>query len=189
MKRSLLLLIPLLPLAACLTVEDFGAYWDKAGTDTRLAGNWKEVAARPDQTREHGYGIGNIFHIVERGGSYEISVQPVHDNPTKWHDRPLYPVKTLNVGPYHFLAVGKQKGLLVRYKVNATALDVCLPFGPNLVDFVESHYSNAVNMKKNKGEGSYMTIALFDKEVFKILASVPDTETLWACEFKHERVP
>jgi hypothetical protein len=65
---GLFLLVLVLSQAACIHVEDFGAYWDKAGTDRALAGTWKQVSASPDQTRAHGYGIGDTMHLSVKAG-------------------------------------------------------------------------------------------------------------------------
>src|ERR1700733_10302070 len=63
MKLRLFLLAVVLSHTACITVEDFGAYWDKAGTDGALAGTWKQVPSSPEQTRARGYGIGNTLEL------------------------------------------------------------------------------------------------------------------------------
>ena len=57
-----------------------------------------------------------------------------------------------------------------------------------MVDFIEAHYPNGVNIGKNKGEGSYVTIKQFDDEVFQVVASIPDTPSYWVCDRKFERV-
>jgi hypothetical protein len=54
-RQRLWLSLIAIPLTSCIPVEDFGTYWDKAVPDTRLEGNWKRVAARPDRDRKHGY--------------------------------------------------------------------------------------------------------------------------------------
>jgi len=58
MRLCLFLLAVALSHTACINVEDFGVYWDKAGTDRALAGTWRQVPASADQTRAHGYAIG-----------------------------------------------------------------------------------------------------------------------------------
>ena len=56
--------------------------------------------ASPEQTRAHGYGIGNTIHLSVKADAYEMVV---HDAEGKRPDAPFYPVKTLDVGRYHFL--------------------------------------------------------------------------------------
>ncbi len=184
-KRRLFVLAALVPLASCVTVEDFGAYWDKTGMDERLAGSWKMVAADPEQTPEHGYRIGDIMHMIRRGAAYEMAVDKDDKTPD---DDPLYPIRTLNVGRYQFLAVraeGEKGGLIWRYKLKGRALELCVPA---LDDFVAANYPNAVNLRNSGDVGDSMSIRLFDEEVFTILSKVPDTEDYWFCDTKYERV-
>ena len=182
LRHPLLVLAALLPLASCITVEDFGQYWEKTGMDPQLEGSWKMVAADPEQTADHGYGIGQIMRMVRRGAAYEMAFDGAPDDP------PMYPVRTLNVAHYRFLAMraeGEKGGLIWRYKLQGRVLELCQT---DLVDFVERNYPNAVNLRENEGEGSYMNIALFDDHVFTILSKVPDTEQYWFCETKYDRV-
>jgi len=114
MKKSFLVLLALLPQVSCINVEEFGGCWEKTEMDKRLAGDWKRVPASPDQTREHGHGIGDVTHFIEKDGAYEL--------PATAPDRPFYPVKTLKTGPYQFLVFGPHKGIIVRYKLDGGVL-------------------------------------------------------------------
>ncbi len=101
----------------------------------------------------------------------------------------MYPIKTLNVGGYKFLLGGPKKGLIFgHYKVTARTLEICSQLGPYVVEFVRMRFPKAVNIGKNKGEGEYITIELFDDEVFKILAQIPDQPPYWYCDQKYERM-
>jgi hypothetical protein len=183
MVKRLLVLAALLPLAACIPVEDFGASWDKATLDRGLAGAWKQVATRPDQDRDHGYGTGNVIRLVVKDNAYEMSV---YGEDGKLTDRPQYPIKTLNAGRYRFLAAGPKRGLMSMYKLTGGTLTFCDAVG-TMVEFVQTHYPNAINVKR--GEGEYLTIALLDNEAVTILSGIPDTDTYWMCDSKLERVP
>ncbi|HUA20576.1 MAG TPA: hypothetical protein VMB25_17630 [Bryobacteraceae bacterium] len=184
MKKLLLVLAGMLLLVACIPVEDFGAYWGKAGVDQALAGSWKHIAASPDQTREHGYGIGDIMHFVERDGAYEESF----NEGKAPGDLPAGPYKTLVIGKYRFLACGGKSGLIERYRVNGNELTFCDAFGPKQVEFVQANFPRVANLKKNPAEGSYLVIKLFDDEVFQVLSKIPDTDDYWVCDTKYERV-
>jgi hypothetical protein len=186
--RKFLLVVATLPLFSCFPVEDFGAYWDKAGADKRLAGSWE--MSKADLLRlgkgdapPLAMGFGRTVRFVERGGAFEMSVE---DGQT------VYPVKTLSVGRYQFFATGPEKtrGRIQRYRVGGRMLEFCTYPDPSVVEeFVKTHYPNAVNMKKNTGDGDYMEIVLFDDEVFKILSNIPDTKAYWVCDVKYQRVP
>jgi hypothetical protein len=175
----------LLCFAACINVDDFGPYWNRASIDRRLVGDWKLVPATPEQTRARGYGIGDVMRVAIKGDAYELTS---FDDTGKQRDAPFYPSKTLVVGPYRFLASGPIKGLMEPYRLEGRRLIFCQQFGPSMVDFIEAHYPNAVNIGKNRGEGSYVTIKQFDDEVFQAVASIPDTPSYWVCDRKFERV-
>lgn len=180
-----LLLLIVLSQAACIHVEDFGAYWDKAGTDWASAGTWKQVSASPDQTRAHGYGIGNTMHLSVKAGVYEMVV---HDAEDTQPDEPVYPIKTLDVGRYHFLLTGRTKGLMQRYSISGRTLLVCQQFGPGMVEFLEARYPDARSVHRNRDEGEYLVIDTFDDEAFTIVSNIPDEDKYWVCDEKWVRV-
>jgi hypothetical protein len=177
--KKLLLVVSTLPLCSCFFVEDFGTYWDKAGTDKRIAGSWRAIAGEnvtldPD----------DVMRIVEKGGAYEISVSPHAKD-----DEPIYPVKTLSVGRYQFLAMGPKQGILVRYRVTGDLLEWCFSDPSSLNQLVKMRYPHAVNMQLTSIVGDYLKISLFDREVVAILSNIPDTNAYWVCDEKYRRVP
>ena len=44
-------------------------------------------------------------------------------------------------------------------------------------------------MKKNQGEGDYMTIAFFSEETPAISGKIPDTDEYWSCDQRYQRIP
>jgi hypothetical protein len=185
MRRRLFLLAVVLCQVACINVEDFGAYWHKAGTDPALAGTWRQVSASPEQTRARGYGIGNTMHLSIKGDAYEMIVR---DSEGKRPDAPFYPVKTLDVGRYHFLLARRTKGFMQRYSIAGSTLLVCQQIGPEMVELLRARYPDARSVHKNKAEGEYLVIDTFDDEAFRILSNIPDQGKYWACDQKWERV-
>lgn len=183
MLKQLLVFATLLPLTSCIPVEDFGAYWDKAGLDKALAGDWKQVPATAYQSRAQGYPIGDVMHIVAKGDAYEISFS---DEGKAETDNPLYPVKTLAAGPHRLLAAGPKKGGILLYRLRGRTLEFCNSFGPVMLGFVQKHYPDALNIRR---QGQDLTIALFDEEVFAILSKLPANENFGICATKFERVP
>jgi hypothetical protein len=183
--RLRLFLLAVMLQTACIDVEDFGAYWDKAGTDRALAGTWRQVSTSPEQTRAHGYGIGNTIYLSVKADAYEMVV---HDADGKRPDAPFYPVKTLDVGRYHFLLNGRTKGMMQRYSISGNTVLWCQQFGPGMVEFVRARYPDARSVHKNKSEGKYLVIDTFDDEAFTILSNIPDQEEYWDCDQKWERV-
>jgi hypothetical protein len=191
--RKCVLVAALAPMASCIGVEDYGTAWDRAALDKTLAGSWKEIASRPDQTRAHGYGIGVVSTFVEKGGAYQVttfdtegkSTRPGTVVPT---DRPMYPIKTISIGPYRFVATPAPHGFLDRYVVRGNALEMCMAIGPAQVDFQKKEYPSAVNIGKNHSEGSFLEIRRWDDEVEKVIAAIPDTPDYWDCDWKYVRV-
>jgi hypothetical protein len=59
-----------------------------------------EAFSHGPQTRAHGYGIGDTIELSVKADAYEMVV---HDAEGKRADASFYPVKTLDVGRYHFL--------------------------------------------------------------------------------------
>jgi hypothetical protein len=74
------------------------------------------------------------------------------------------------------------------YRLEGRTLTFCAQFGPAMVDFMAARYPTALNIRRNEGEGRYAVIKQFDDEVFKALASVPNTSSYWVCDRKYERV-
>jgi hypothetical protein len=185
MRLRLFLLAVVLSQTACINVEDFGAYWDRAGTDRALAGTWRQVSVSPEQTRAQGYGIGNTMRLSVKADAYEMVVRDAEGKQT---DAPLYPVKTLDVGRYHFLLTGRTKGIMERYSISGRTLLVCQESGPEMVEFLQARYPDARSVHKNEAEGDYLVIDTFDDEAFKILSNIPAQEKYWVCDQKWRRV-
>jgi hypothetical protein len=98
-------------------------------------------------------------------------------------------VRTLRAGNYQFLTLGgPKKGILVRYKVADSTLECCLSIGSS-VEFVESRYPRATNIRRNTGEGTYLTVGVLDSTVLRILSALPDRDEYWACGMKYEKRP
>jgi hypothetical protein len=141
------------------------------------------VSASPEQTRAHGYGIGNTIKLSVKADAYEMVV---HDADGKRPDASFYPVKTLDVGRYHFLLSRRTNGNMHRYSISGRTLLVCQQLGPGMVEFLGARYPDARSVHKNKGEGDYLVIDTFDDEAFAILSNIPDQ--YWYCDQKWERV-
>src|ERR1700722_17096362 len=98
---KLLIAVAFLMLTSCIDVDDFGTYWDKTTIDPALAGDWLRVPVS-EHDAEKDFPAGQVWHFILKDGAYEI--QTHLDG--KQDDDPAYPVKTLALGPYLFLAFG-----------------------------------------------------------------------------------
>jgi hypothetical protein len=177
----------LLSLTTCIPVEDFGAFWDRTDLDQRLKGKWKQIAASPDQTREHGYGIGNISELVERDGAFEL----LHiSTSSAGEDGPTWPVKTLTTGRHQWIVLGRRNAVLAGYQVDGRYLHIC-PGGDTLMAaFIRTRYPNASNIDTSLGVGPPVGIKLFDATAFAILRDYPGADHCIEETFtKYERVP
>ena len=150
MRLPILSVLLLLPLTSCIPVEDFGAYWDRASLDPQLKGKWRRIAASPDQTREHGYPIGDISELVEKDGAFELITHRLTGAVPDEHG-PLWPVKTLTTGRHRWLLFGPQKGFLLGYQFDGAYLHMCPIGGPEMADFIRSRYPAAPNLVVTSG--------------------------------------
>jgi hypothetical protein len=117
-----LVLVALLPLAACIAVEDYETYWAAAGLDPGLAGTGKVVAFGPADERGPCPGVGDFICFVRNGDVYEwtsYGSERLEGAPGS------IGAKTLTIGPYQFIAVGAPKGFMLRYKLNGRTLEFC----------------------------------------------------------------
>ena len=165
-----LLLVPLLlPLTSCIPVDDFGSYWDRTSLDPQLRGKWKRIAASPDQTREHGYPIGDISELVEKDGAFELindqSSRPILDA----ENRPVWPVKTLTTGHHRWLVLGREHAWVVEYQFDGGYLDVCPLNDSDMAEFIRKRYPGAPNLKTSSGIGLSVKITIFDATAFALL--------------------
>jgi hypothetical protein len=126
--------------------------------------------------------------FATKGGAYELSTS--RDGEKAWGDL-AYPVKTLSVGGYQFLALrlpDENGGRLQRYTISDRLLELYFSDGSDLNEFVKARYPLTVNFKQGS-DGSYMEIGPLDDEVFTILSKIPDTKTYWNCEERYQKVP
>jgi len=184
LRLSLVLL--LLPLTSCIPVDDFGAYWARTSLDPQLKGKWKMIAASPEQTKEHGYGIGNVVEVRERDGSFEL----INHAAVRAEDRSIWPVRTLTTGRHHWLAVGRQKGMLLGYQIEAGYVHICPIGDPALGAFIQRRYPNSPSFDVTYGIGPPVGIKLFDAAAFAVLRDYPGADRCTEESFaKYERVP
>ncbi len=111
--KKLLLTLAVLMLTSCIDVDDFGAYWDKTTVDPAMASDWLRVPISPNDAAND-FPAGQTWHFTLKDGAYQI--QTHLDG--KEDDEPLYPVKTLTIGHYQFLALGPKHGSICMYKID-----------------------------------------------------------------------
>jgi hypothetical protein len=173
MRLRFLPILLLLPLTSCIPVDDFGAYWDRMGLDPQLSGKWERIAASPQETKEHGYPIGDIEEVVQKDGAYEV-ITHRSTGATPDDKGPLWPVRTLITGRRRWLAFGRQHGFLVQYQLSGNDLHFCAVGDEDIAGLIRSRYPGAPNLKVSSGAN--VTIRLFDATAFALLRDYPGAD-------------
>jgi hypothetical protein len=178
----LLLIFTACFLTSCLDVKDFGGYWERAGLDERLEGDWKRIAVGPEQTIEGGYGIGKISYVREKDGAYHARNEEDKDS-----DKNTMVFKTWGAaGPYDLLFFGPYNGMIVRYTLKENIAEICNVDGVSFLEFVQKNYGPVKNIKED--ETGNPVIALLDKQVMEIISRIPNTNDYWICDQKYEKI-
>src|SRR5262249_51303549 len=155
-----------------------GPVWKKTSIDTHFAGRWHRVDVKiggtPDATNQE-------WLFTEKRGAYEVKT---FHNGKPDDDGPLYPVKMLVVGPYHFVAGGPKKGTILRYEVKEDAIVFYTPEFGKIWDFIQEHYPDAKDIYREKSNDNDQPfkIKVFDRQVFEILSKIPNDDSYWHTE-------
>jgi len=204
MARHSCLVVVVMLLMSCTSVEDFAGYWDKGIVDPALEGSWKKIG-RPGM-EQLGLDIDDIpgadrmvfasegaayamrfVNPIEPGLPEHVAAQRAKDNANSMI------VRTLAIGSARFLMVtaadGSRTGMLQRYEIKGNVLEEYNMESDVAVDFLEAKHPTAANIGRNSGEGRYVVIRSFDDEVFRILAEMTDP-SYWflACQYQKESV-
>jgi hypothetical protein len=162
-------------------VEDFGAYWQKAGADRRLEGSWTWIKHGDDDIPLL---FGDQLLIAMGNGAYQVTAsfkgEKLDGIPSQF--------KTFGAGKYQFLAArapSHGNGFIERYRIQGNVLELCQA---HIDDFVSTSYPHAANIRNSGDVGDAMSIALFDSEVFTILSKIPDSEDAWDCVPAYRRM-
>ncbi len=176
--RYVLTCLAVLLLASCIPVEDWGGYWDKGVVYPEMAGTWREVGKS---------GGPGLVRIVNKKGTYRVDSLDPKDRRDKDYT-PMF-AKSLQVGQYSFLmtstgAVEKSDRNLVRYLLEKGTLTEYSLSDDAMAKFLRWHHPFARNIAvsgcKEKCLLHSVRIKVFDSEVFKILAEIPNTPEFWS---------
>ena len=127
LKRHLLLLIYVLLLCSCTTVEDFGIYWDKGFHDPSLEGSWKKIGV-PGQHIDDTPGSDQLL-FTKDGASYAMqSINPIDSTlpddvaeQRKKDNAGRVAVRSLRIGRSVFMMIrgydSKPNGMIERYEI------------------------------------------------------------------------
>ena len=190
--KKFMLCIAVFCLAACIPVEDFGAYWDKGIVDHALQGTWEEVTSDPAKKGE--------MKITEKDGVDFFESLAEED---KKKDREEITARSLAAGSYTFLmavdksdiATGKDKDHppikgLIRYDVKDGVFRQYTLNDIPMVAFLKEKYPSAKNIEVKKFMSSdSVEVKTLDDEAFKILSDIPDTGVFWKLQGEWHKKP
>lgn len=115
LRRLAALVVTSLIASGCISVADFGAYWNKDPLDVGLAGVWVALKT-PDGDR------GELI-FIRRGALYDLSVREDNDKAKPAGEQ----VRTLRVGDATFLLSrgrGKRGGMMTAYRFTPGRLEI-----------------------------------------------------------------
>lgn len=197
MKRSWPCLVAVLVLSSCISVDDFGAYWDKGFVDPALEGTWEKVDP-PGEDIKHIPGP-RTWRFTRNGSSYAAyaihAIDPTDDpeiiaQKRAVNDRYLN-ARSLRIGKHLFLMQrdpgGQPPGLIQRYEIQGTTLREYWIDNDAALNLLNAKHPAAKNIRKNPtSEGEFVVIGTFDDEVFQVLSEMVDNPTYWRlnCEYK-----
>jgi len=201
MKRFWLCMIAVVLQVSCTPVEDFGQYWDKGFVDPALEGSWKKLA-RSGENPDDVCGA-DLLRFTRNGASYALqAINPI--NPTlEPHEiaqmtadnEQRLSARSLRIGKATILmerdpaGLEKSASIMVRYEVKRGRLQEYWISNGDAVEFLETKYPSAKNIKKNTGEGEYVVIKTFDDEVFRVLSEIASNPTYWFLNCEYKKVP
>src|SRR5262249_24363184 len=92
---------------------------------------------------------------------------------------PAYPVKTLVLGPYHFIALGPKKGSIIRYEIKGDTFIAYKLNADAVWEFITDKYPDAENIVREESDEAPLKIEHFDDDVAEALAHIPDEKEYW----------
>jgi len=175
-----LLFLAALFLSSCITVDDFGSFWDEAVIDPALAGDWKMTSV-PSADMPG----AKELRFVLQGDHYGLATSA--DFSKEQSGKPDFmPARTLRAGSYAYLAVccdkDKHSGtVLARYRIAPGMLKVYAQRDDTVIAWLQEHYPHAANIGRYGpgAQGEHVIIHTFDDETLKILSEIPEGDMYW----------
>lgn len=177
MKR-LLTFILLGLLSGCIAVADYGTAWQQAKLNPALNGTWRKIvergAAADDQQ----------LVIFEQGDAHDVI--PYQDGAIAEDFSSVYPVKSLTIGSYTFLA-SRNRGLggeMTRYRLQGEQLEFLVLQPPAARAWLAQDGKNSLlNLSDHMAE-----IARLDAATQSTLARLPDNNSLWKVTARYRKI-
>jgi len=169
-------------LSSCITVDDFGDYWQKGTIDSRLFGSWQEEK-QPQ-----------VLIISKNDSMYRIDSGDAKERVRKDY-APLL-ARTLKVQDNTFLMICDSikcpgTGDLIRYKITGDMIEVYILRGEAMNALLKEKYPHAESFLVDNNEGSHITgphITKLNDEAFKILSGIPNDKKYWGLGERYRRI-
>ncbi len=159
-QRPALFVCLLLLLTACITVKNYGGFWDTAKLDPALEGEWKS-------TRATGNGANVTFTPDDRNYRMQFSTRP---------DYQL--VRTLTVGESTYLMTKRNEsdegGTLMPYVIQGQTLALFAPNRDKQKDFLKRYPNIPFKITKTS-----FTIEELNPETMKWLVQISSEPEWW----------
>ncbi len=165
-------------LSACITVADYGPAWEQAKLDPALTGTWQKIVDRgapPDDQK---------LIILEQDGAHDVV--PYQDGAVAEDFTSVYPVKSLTIGTYTFLA-SRNRGLggeMVRYRLQGSQLEF-LVLQPTAARawLASEDKNNSLNLTDYTAQ-----ITRMDSAAQATLTGLPDNDSLWKVTARYRKI-
>ena len=116
-------------------------------------------------------------------GSYEVLL---YEN-GKVAEKPYYPVRSLEIGPYLFAAVGPKEGSMVRYTIEGDTLRFYQSDNNKVEAFLEKKFPAAAYPDLTFHGGT--KVEVLNDTTYKAISEIPDTPEYWKETSRYKRQP
>lgn len=192
LKHIFPILAALFLLSACapnISVQDFGPYWNQGKVNHSLLGWWNN----PDEKDEV------KIRVMNRSGTYQID----YIDKKGWeHPEASLQGRTIQVGSYWFMLIKMQDRtehwvpfMMYRYTVEGNSTRDYTLNAKKMRLFLAKNYPGQENIqavvckKKETLCTPHISIRKLDNDVYKILASIPDTKAFWSLDHVSQKTP
>jgi len=188
MKKTFVLCCLFL-LTACIDVDDYGDYWSKTMIDPAIAGRWAKVSEENESKL-----TGQEWELTLKDNAY--SAQSYKDG-KKTDEDPLYPVKSMQIGNYTFLATGPERGTIVRYNIVGDTASIYVANPTMAWDFISRQFPDQSEIYRDDPDPADsaednrdrpLHIKEFDDDVAKVLAAIPNNGMYWEIDAELKKV-
>jgi hypothetical protein len=198
MKRLLVCLAAVVVMSACVTVEDFGTYWNLGFADPALEGTWKNIGwsgeSKPEPLATVRFTRAGDGYALQAIKAIDPAWSPERLALERAHGERLLPgsARSLKVGDATFLMLGGPGAtgqMMVRYEMRGDMLSEYWIEHVRASEFLRQQHPPTKNITSNAGGLSdIISIRVFDDDVFQVLSELAAKPELWRLEGRYQKV-